>query len=114
MIEAADRIKELHKRKNDDYAKNDNPFFNFDVAEYGLRLFPNPRDGAFAGLIFTKLGRLAVLLLPGAKVNNESIEDTFLDLATYTLLWRADFIRRRKLKEELELPPSERFRETAT
>src|SRR5687767_6213472 len=97
VLEALKLIEEIHKKKNNDYAMASNPMFNFDVSEYGLKLFPNPRDGAFAWPIFTKLARLSSLLNRTEAPNNESIEDSFIDIATYILLWRADKIREKKL-----------------
>lgn len=101
FIESLKRMEDIHIKKNEDYASNNNPFSNFDVSEYGLTLFKNPRDGAFAWPIFTKLARLAVLLNNNRIPNNESIEDSFIDIANYVLLWKADYVRR------LAKPPTE-------
>lgn len=90
-----EKMKEVHIKKNQDYASDDNPFSNFDASEYGLRMFHNPRDGAFAWPIFTKLARLSTLLNSGNEPNNESIEDSFIDIANYILLWKADYARRK-------------------
>jgi len=89
VLDSCKQIEEIHRRKNDDYATTDNPFSNFDVAEYGLNLFPRPHDQVFVWPIFTKLARLAVLLNRDRSPNNESIEDSFIDIATYILLWKA-------------------------
>lgn len=101
LIADLDKIKTIHKSKNDDYATEDNPFFNFDVQEYVMNLFNNPRDKVFASLIGLKLARLANLLNKKTEPNNESIEDTFIDKATYTLIWKTDWMRRKeKLRRE--------------
>lgn len=94
FMEALKKMEEIHVKKNEDYSSDSNPFSNFDCSEYGLRLFPSPRDGSFAWPIFTKLARLSNLLGSGKLPNNESIEDTFIDIANYILLWRADYLRR--------------------
>ncbi len=94
LLDDLKTIEELHRRKNDDYAAADNPFSNFDVSEYGLRLFTNPRDQSFVWPIFTKLARLSTLLNSDKTPNNESVEDTMIDIAVYMLLWKADLKRR--------------------
>jgi len=99
FLESLEKMKNVHIKKNEDYASPNNPFSNFDVSEYGLSLFNNPRDGAFVWPIFTKLARLATLLNSSKTPNNESIEDTFIDIANYVLLWKADFIQRNPIKE---------------
>lgn len=106
VLDSLKKIEEIHRKKNDDYARPDNPFSNFDVAEYGLRLFKSPRDQTFVWPIFTKLARLAVLLNRKAAPNNESIADSFIDIATYVLLWKADYLERKKPMEKvIDLPP---------
>lgn len=94
FIRALDIMKEVHLKKNEDYASSDNPFSNFDHSTLGLTLFPKPRDGSFAWPIYTKLARLSTLLNKSEGANNESIEDTFIDIANYILLWRADYLNR--------------------
>lgn len=89
VLDSCKKIEEIHRKKNDDYASSDNPFSNFDVAEYGLNLFPRPHDQVFVWPIFTKLARLSVLLARDRLPNNESISDSFIDIATYILLWKA-------------------------
>src|SRR5262245_45773582 len=91
FISSLDKMRIIHEKKNEDYAPNDNPFNNFDVAEFGIRLFSNPRDQVFVVPIFTKLARLANLLSSSKLPNNESIEDSFIDIANYILLWKADY-----------------------
>jgi len=91
FIESLDKIRKLHEAKNNDYATTDNPFSNFDVTEYIMGLFRNDRDKTFIWPIATKIARLSVLLNSGNRPLNESIEDSFLDIATYILLWRADY-----------------------
>lgn len=95
FIESLDKMREVHIKKNEDYATTDNPFSNFDVSEYGLNLFRNPRDQAFVWPIFTKLARLATLLNSIRNPNNESIGDSLIDIANYCLLWKCDLDRRK-------------------
>lgn len=101
LIDSLDKMKAIHKLKNDDYASTDNPFSNFDVSEYGLRLFTNPRDQSFVWPIFTKLARLSTLLNNRSIPNNESVEDSMLDIAIYVLLWKADLMRRRSIDPKI-------------
>lgn len=106
VIDALDKIKELHERKNDDYAFSDNPFSNFDVQAYLLEQFKfaSSHDQAFISLIAVKIARLANLLSSKGHPQNESIEDTMLDLATYTLIWRSHIIQRNKTWPNLNIP----------
>lgn len=98
FIAALELMRKIHETKNHDYASGDNPFSNFDTAEYGLNLFTSTRDQVFVWPIFTKLARLANLLDTssdsGKKPNHESIGDSFIDIANYILLWRADYMNR--------------------
>lgn len=94
FMTALDKMKEIHRTKNDDYAASDNPFSNFDVQEYFSNLYTSPRDKVFVTMLAVKFARLATLLNKSTEPNHESIEDTFIDAANYTLLWRADYIRR--------------------
>ena len=99
FMESLRVMAEVHKKKNDDYASGDNPFSNFDVQEYIGNLFHNIRDKVFAIMIAVKIARLATLLnKKGEEPNNESIEDSFIDAANYILIWKADYVRRKKLK----------------
>lgn len=98
FLEALKIMEKVHISKNEDYADPSNPFSNFDVQAYISSLFKNDRDKVFACMIAVKLARLATLLNKEDKPNNESIEDTFIDQANYTLLWRSDYIRRNKRK----------------
>lgn len=88
FLESLECMKAIHVAKNRDYAPSDNPYQNFDVQAYILALFKHPIDQAFAALIAVKLARLANLLSSDAEPNNESIDDTFIDMANYTLLWK--------------------------
>lgn len=95
FMKSVEKMVSTHIEKNQDYASDNNPFSNFDASEYGLRMFTNARDQAFVWPIFTKLARLSTLLNSGNKPNNESIEDSFIDIANYILLWKADYVMNR-------------------
>ncbi len=82
-----EQMKAIHIKKNQDYAQDSNPYSNFEIAGDLAKPFTNPVDIAFATLIGVKIARLQVLLTSDRPPNNESIDDTFLDLATYTALW---------------------------
>lgn len=98
FIEALEKMKEVHIKKNEDYADPNNPFSNFDVSEYLISIFKSNRDKTFVWPIATKLARLATLLNSDRVPNNESIEDTFIDIANYVLLWRSDYLNRKVLQ----------------
>lgn len=82
-------MKLIHEKKNADYASNDNPFENFERSGNLAEWFNDPIDKSFVILIGTKLARLATLLNKDEVPNNESIDDSFLDLATYVVLWKS-------------------------
>lgn len=85
----------IHEKKNNDYADESNHFFNFEVQGYFISLFEkaHPEHKAFASLIGLKIARLAQLIDFNKIPNNESIDDTFLDLLTYVGLWAAYYER---------------------
>ena len=87
-------MKQIHDSKVQDYAEPGNRMSNFDVQEYISKLFKNDRDKVFATMIGVKIARLGVLLSKEGKPNNESIQDTFIDLANYTLIWKEDYVGR--------------------
>lgn len=82
-----DRMRELHIKKDADYAGDARPFDNFRSAdEIGVR----PSIGAFIRLQ-DKFKRIQNLLKRegrgiGPSVADESIEDTLLDLSSYALI----------------------------
>lgn len=88
--EILNRSKEIHLKKRADYASDPtaNPFENFDRSNLIADWFPNSYK-SFAVLIGTKIARLGALLFTGKTPNNESIDDTFLDLITYVALFYA-------------------------
>jgi hypothetical protein len=95
FIEALEKMRIVHEKKNEDYADVNNPFSNFDVSEYLISQFNSDRDKTFVWPIATKLARLSTLLNSKKEPNHESIEDTLIDIANYVLLWRSDLINRK-------------------
>lgn len=89
FVELMNQSIEIHKKKNADYAAVGKEFENFDRSNHIAAWFRNPNDKTFVILIATKLARLATLLNSNREPNNESIEDSFLDLTTYCGLWAA-------------------------
>ena len=87
FVELLDKMKAIHEKKNRDYSAEGNAFENFERSALVSNWFKNDIDKAFVVLITTKLARLATLLNSQAEPNNESIEDSFLDLTTYCALW---------------------------
>lgn len=84
-----EQMADTHSRKSHDYAMASNPFSNFERAGEIASWFKHPVDIAFAALIGVKLARMAELTASGKVPNNESLDDTQLDLATYSGLWAA-------------------------
>lgn len=94
--ETLEQMQEVHLSKNADYATgaSKNPFYNFDTTRFILEQFKDDRDKVFVWPIANKLARLAILL-QSKKVNNESIEDSLVDIANYVILWKCDIARRK-------------------
>lgn len=97
FLELLDASKVIHLKKNQDYANESNPFSNFERSAELISWFNNPIDKSFMGLIGTKLARIAELS-DGRIPNNESLDDSFLDLVTYCALWGAYNKRQRNKK----------------
>lgn len=81
---------EILKKKNSDYCKN-GPFDNFRVCE-ALQIC-SPEHGILIRMS-DKLSRLSSIFEKGAKVLDESEEDTIVDLINYAVLMAA--MRREK------------------
>jgi hypothetical protein len=82
------RAIETMKKKNADYTgfKDDNPFANFEAVEaFGL----NTEIG-FLTRMTDKMARIASFVKNGElRVKDESVQDTLLDLANYSMLFAA-------------------------
>lgn len=87
FVEMLQQMKDIHEKKNADYAAPTNPFENFERSGEIASWFKNNVDKSFTILIGTKLARLATLLSSERAPNNESVDDSFLDLSTYCVLW---------------------------
>lgn len=101
----ADLLKEIgaiHEKKAADYATSDDPYSNFKYAASLADKFTDPVDRVFATLIGVKLARLVELTQPGRVPNNESLDDTFLDMTNYSAIWTS--YRRDKRKETSSEP----------
>lgn len=89
------KCQKLTMLKRHDYTSTSDNHENFKRSSEIGSWFSDDQDKSYAILIGTKLARLGSLL--GRKEpNNESIEDTFMDLINYTALW----MERRTEKEE--------------
>lgn len=81
------RMLEIAEAKNHDYGgKDSNPFANFMAVEH---LGAASAETGIAVRMTDKLSRIITLLNNEAKVNDESITDTLLDLANYALILKA-------------------------
>lgn len=83
--ELMDKGKLLLKSKSEDYTVSDR-YENFTRQKELISWFKSDQDKAFVALIAVKLARLGSLL-EHHEPNNESIEDTFIDLINYCVLW---------------------------
>lgn len=95
FIEILEASKAIHLKKNQDYANDNNSFANFERSSELISWFQNPIDRSFIALIGTKLARIAELR-DGRIPNNESLDDSFIDLVTYCGLWAA-YVKRSKM-----------------
>lgn len=103
FLNLLEQMELIHEKKNQDYADQSNQFENFERSAELMSWFAHDSDKAFISLIGTKLARLATLLNKEDTPNNESIEDSFLDLCTYCVLWASYHKRREVSKRE---PPT--------
>lgn len=74
----------LHARKNHDYAKDGNPYSNFEEA---AQIAGCSVDTVFRALIGIKIARLNELIGAGKTAQNESVQDSRMDLTMYCALW---------------------------
>lgn len=88
-------IRTIHEKKNADYTEVGSAYQNFDRAASVISWFKDDNDKTYVNHIAAKLARLAVLLSSNQSPNNESISDSFLDLCTYCVLWRANYLYRK-------------------
>ena len=81
-----EECKQIHEKKLHDYAQDDNPFSNFERAS---DIANGTVNDIFKVMIGIKIARLEELLENDKQPLNESIKDSFIDLANYCLLWGA-------------------------
>ncbi len=81
------QMAEIHDKKSADYASTTNYYSNFEQAAVSAG---TDVGTVFRTLIGVKLARLAELS-KGKVPNNESIEDSMLDLAVYAVLYASYF-----------------------
>lgn len=77
-------MRALHEKKNADYARSDDPLSNFKEA---AGLAGCSVDTVFRVMIGIKLARLKELLASGKSPQNESVQDSRMDLTMYAALW---------------------------
>jgi len=80
--EITEKMRAIMLSKGNDYA-NEDRLSNFKLAGSICGLTPEQNC---LSLIATKVARLGVLLKSNKEANNESIEDSLVDMANYTLL----------------------------
>ena len=81
------RMLEIAEAKNHDYGgKDSNPFANFMAVEH---LGAASAEAGITVRMTDKLSRIITLLNKEAKVSDESITDTLIDLANYALILKA-------------------------
>lgn len=85
-----DRMQQIHDKKNKDYAEDNNPYSNFEFSAGGSKV--NLYQVYFV-LITTKMARLHELLGKQKVAQNESVDDTLLDLAVYSALLASNLMR---------------------
>ena len=78
-----DQIKDTHERKNHDYGDS----FTKSMDEFGMT--------AAAIRLTDKLSRFKALINSEAKVKDESIEDTLLDMASYAIM-TVEYLKKKK------------------
>ena len=102
--EIFNRCKIINESKQQDYTTNPNvdSHENFKRSAIIASWFESNLDKPYVVLIGTKLARLGALLSSNKNPNNESIEDTFLDLINYCALWMERQTDRPTI-EELEI-----------
>lgn len=93
--------------KAEDYTSGDTTRYeNFERSSHLMSWFSDDQDKAFVSLIGTKLARLGSLLSKKKKPNNESIEDSFMDLINYCALWAGNRSQRASHTHDIQLHPT--------
>jgi Nucleotide modification associated domain 1 len=92
------RMIALTQRKNNDYTGgSDDPFYNFTKVEF---LGITDTERGFLTRMFDKLARITTFVNKGVlQVDGESVEDTLMDLANYSILL-AGYIKSKRVDAE--------------
>lgn len=99
MAAIFDRSVKISEAKSADYAGDEDAFANFRVCEnYGV-----PAEAGFITRMSDKMSRVSNLIGKEAKVTDEKIEDTLLDLANYSVLFLI-FLEEKYGKQEPKAP----------
>jgi len=77
-------IIETHRRKRADYATDEEPFKNFEVVARMMELEGYDRLSDCLTMVIRKVGR--IINLRGSEPENESLLDSYKDLAVYGVL----------------------------
>lgn len=93
-----ERMVSIRAKKRHDYSRPDNPYSNFDFVgnalawawESGVR----GKHLTYIAMLAVKLARLIELTGTGEPPENESLEDTAIDMANYVLIWAEDITNR--------------------
>lgn len=86
LLEIFDKCEKISLSKRHDYISSVDNHENFKRSAEIASWFKNDQDKSYVVLIGTKLARLSSLL-DTKEPNNESIEDSFIDLINYCALW---------------------------
>ncbi len=87
ILDIFSKCQKIALSKRHDYSSEHDHHDNFKRSAYLASWFISNEDKAYVVLIGTKLARLATLLNENKNPNNESIDDSFLDLVNYCALW---------------------------
>jgi hypothetical protein len=93
--EALALIQAMHDKKVHDYASNDNEFSNFETS---AAFAGTSVHDSFNVLLGIKQARLLELTKSGKEPKNESILDTYLDRAVYSIIAYAYELKRQESK----------------
>lgn len=93
---------EIMKNKNEDYSLG-HPFGNFMVAE---ALQASTAENGIIIRMSDKLSRLVSVFAKGAKVKDESIKDTIIDIINYAVLMYGVYVHKSELGEEENMSES--------
>lgn len=86
ILNALEDMVSTYSSKNKDYADTDNPYSNFEDTAYDVGIDDFEDIDAVRVAISTKVGRLRTLKQSGKAPENESVVDTYRDLAVYSLI----------------------------